>query len=111
MAAPQPRVVQPATPIPLVYTSQDRIVDLRRALDPADALYAPQQRVNVEALIGMYERGETAPDRELMLIDGKVVSAKEAENPKTFMWREVRLSNQPTSHNTWSASLPPYYST
>jgi hypothetical protein len=43
---------------PLVITVAEHIRCLRRILDPTDSLYCPGQKLNIEVLIGMYERGE-----------------------------------------------------
>ena len=81
----EPSCPNPAPPL----TSEERVAQLRRCLDPHDELYTPTQKKNLDTLIRMYERGETVPGNEVRLIDGEVVTAKEMEWPKTFFWHEV----------------------
>jgi hypothetical protein len=79
----------PSCPYPFIIPTELRITMLKRLLDPKDKLYTPVQKANVEKLLEMYESGEMTEGRVVRLMEGKEVTAKDLERPKTFFWVEV----------------------
>ena len=90
MAAKQIKF-SPAIPIPLVFDVQGRIEDLRGYLDPKHPFYQPKQKVNIEAVIKLYEEKKIDGIQEAWVMEGKVVTEEEANNraSRVWVWREV----------------------
>ncbi|KAL1856075.1 60S ribosomal protein L43 [Paecilomyces lecythidis] len=92
MANPQP-VFSPACPIPYVLQPAERIQQLKDYL-PTE--FGQIQRVNVEALIKLYESGEIGPrqlgDAPIYLVEGKRVDKNpwedESAPPNAMKWCE-----------------------
>jgi hypothetical protein len=70
-------------------TVQDRVLILKRGLDPKDNLYFPLQKTNLLALIQMYEQKEITVDDDVYVMEGRRVTAEECEQPKAPFFREV----------------------
>lgn len=97
MADSQPNsqvVFSPAIPIPFILQPEERIRQLKIFLTTE---FGEAQRVNVEALIKMYESGELGPrqlgDPPVYLVEGKRVDKDPWEDEsvpsKAMKWREV----------------------
>jgi hypothetical protein len=85
----------PAIPIPLVIQPHERIEQLKEHLEQPDQ---QRQRINILALIQMYETGELGPlttEHEIYLCDGKVMERPppgERMVPEgSVVWLEVGL--------------------
>ncbi|GIJ85894.1 hypothetical protein Asppvi_004758 [Aspergillus pseudoviridinutans] len=85
----------PACPIPLVYQPHERVEQLKELLDYPEN---QRQRINIMALIRMYESGELGPlttGPRMWLCDGKIMDKsliKENGIPKipkgSVVWAE-----------------------
>ena len=81
----------PAIPIPFVFDVQERIQQLRSYLDPKHPFHHPEQNVNIEAVIKLYEEKKIDGIQEVWLVEGKVVTEEEARNHTGWVWEEVCL--------------------
>lgn len=96
MADSQP-VFSPACPIPFILQPAERIQQLKDFLQTE---FGQVQRVNVEALIKLYESGELGPrqlgDAPVYLVNGKRVEKNPWEDesvaPGEIKWCEVCFS-------------------
>lgn len=86
----------PAIPIPLVIQPHERVEELKELLKQPDQ---QRQRINILALIQMYESGELGlltTEHEIYICDGKVMEkppSGELLVPKgSVVWLEVGLS-------------------
>lgn len=88
------RVFSPACPIPFILQPAERIQELKSCLQTE---VGQLQRVNIEALIKMYESGELGPrqrgDPPVFLLNGKRIDKDPWANglitPGSIGWREV----------------------
>jgi hypothetical protein len=85
----------PAIPIPLVFDVQERIQQLRSYLDPKHPYYHAEQKVNIEAVIKLYEEKKIDGIQEVHVMEGKVVTEEEANNCPgwVWVWSEVGFFN------------------
>jgi hypothetical protein len=76
----------PAIPIPFVFDVQERIQQLRSYLDPKHPFHHPEQNVNIEAVIKLYEEKKIDGIQEVWVVEGKVVTEEEADNRPGSVW-------------------------
>lgn len=103
MSGPHPQF-SPACPIPYILHPTERVEQLKAFLQTD---FGKAQRVNVEALIRLYENGELGPrqrsDPPIYLVEGRRVERNPWEDesvPNNAMrWCEVYFNiHQPTSY-------------
>ncbi|KAF7123014.1 hypothetical protein CNMCM5793_001190 [Aspergillus hiratsukae] len=85
----------PAIPIPLVIQPHERVEELKELLEQPDQ---QRQKINILALIRMYESGELGPlttEHEIYICDGKIMEKpRDGERlvPEgSVVWAEVGL--------------------
>ena len=81
-----------ANPQPSVFNVAARIATLRKYLDPQHPAFERiEQHVNIRKVIQLYEAGEFDGNGELWILNGSVVTRKQARAAHTWVWLEVRF--------------------
>jgi hypothetical protein len=94
----------PAIPWVVPFDVQKRIQELRGYLDPKNPQYErEQQHVNIRAAIQLYEDGKIDGLERVCIMEGKVVTEKEAFEGTAWTWVEVLSfkSLPKNSSNEW----------
>jgi hypothetical protein len=79
----------PAIPWPASFDVQKRIEKLRGYLDPEHPWYKSEQLVNIKAVIQLYEDGKIDGSKEVIVMEGKVVTEEEMSEGDAWAWIEV----------------------
>ena len=80
----------PAIPWSEPFDVQKRIQKLRGYLDPKNPQHEPkEQYINIKAVIQLYEDGKIGGSERVCIMEGKVVTEKEAFEGTAWAWVEV----------------------
>lgn len=113
-------VFRPAMPIPIHFDVQNRIESLRRLLDPniPDPAAFPgfdtrplieQHRVNIEAIIKLYEDGIIDGTKKVYIRGGKLIPYEETLKGSQCIWEEGGLNFQMVNHIYGSGPFQPNF--
>lgn len=109
MSNPLPEF-SPACPIPHILQPEERVKQLQAVLDTA---FGQAQKVNIEALIHLYEIGDLGPrqrtDPPVFLVDGVRVEKDPWQDKSVpahaLRWCETLFYQQMTQQTTYQANI------
>jgi hypothetical protein len=85
----------PAIPWPTPFGVQKRMEELRGYLDPKHPWYRSEQFVNIKAVIQLYEDGTIDGSKEVVVMEGKIITEEEMLEGNAWAWIEVRSFKPP----------------